>query len=244
MVGRLGEPDVEPDHEQGVDVARVRDDLDDRVELALALAGAEGWPWLHVAPLSALVVERDERRGAVPRARLIGAVAGRQEIDVRPVGIGRDRRLPIVGRGVDRDLARPASRRRRSSALEVVALPGLAGATRELASFQASTRWSTPSACSSRSSFASASGSVSAAVAGIPALAIGPGSAGGSGHPDPEQADDEDGDEGAGQEAESLTGGGHRKPSTLRRRILQRPDRRSLRRGPGPENVVPGRAAS
>src|SRR4029079_3914700 len=68
----------------------------------------------------------------------------------------------------------------------------------------------------------------------------GAGVLGGSRDPHAEQTDDEDRDHGTGQKAESLTGGCHQKPSTYRRRILQRPDRRSLRRGPGLENVAPG----
>ena len=78
VVDGLGEPHVETDHEQGVDVARVRDDLDDRIELAGALARAQR---PARAPGDAVVSadeERDERCRAVSRTRLVGAVAGRE----------------------------------------------------------------------------------------------------------------------------------------------------------------------
>ena len=235
MIGRLGEPDVEADHEQRVDVTGVRHDLDDRVELALARAGAQR---STRTPGGAAVLADDEgdvRGGAMARARLVRAVARREQIDVPGMRIGRDGRLPVVDHRVDRDLAHPAGRGRGRRAREVGALAGLARA-------------------------ALAEGRLPRRDAPLDALGLfvallirieggdgvrfgrwdpgageraGPGVR--SGEPDAEQADDEDGDQGASQESEPLPGSSHRGPPRSDGGRSPRPDGRSLRRGPRPD---------
>ena len=188
--------------------------------------------------------EGDERRWGSSRTRLLGAVAGRQEVDVRPVGIGRDGGLPVVDHRVDRDLAGPARRGRGRGALEVGALPGLAGATlaeRLLPGLDA---------------LLDALRLLLALLVRVATRVRVRCRRGESGPGD-----------GAGVSAGRVTQTPSRpttrmaitapvrrpnrsravvieSPPRYRRRILQRPDRRSLRRGPGLENVVPGRAAS
>jgi hypothetical protein len=106
------EVDLEPVHPHRHDVAGVGDDVDDRVELpvpplapAQVALGAPGLP-------AVLGDVQDHRRvRASAGARVGSAVAVVEQVDERRVGVGRDRRLPVVASLVHRALARPAGRR-------------------------------------------------------------------------------------------------------------------------------------
>ena len=112
MVGRLREHHVEAVHEHGVDGARVRDDLDDRVGLRTdARARADE---AVRAPRDAAVardLQHDVGKRALVPARRRPCVAGGQQVDVRRVRVGRDRGLPVVGRRRHDLLAGPSRRR-------------------------------------------------------------------------------------------------------------------------------------
>ena len=107
VVGRADEDHVVAVHERCVDVAVVGNDFDLRVELAAALAGAQG----HLRTPGRTAVLRDRERhprcGAVALARLRDAVASRDDVGVRRIGIRRHRGLPVVGPAVDDVLAGP-----------------------------------------------------------------------------------------------------------------------------------------
>jgi hypothetical protein len=135
VVGRLGEDGREAVvavavQENRVDGAGVRHDLDGRVVLGLR-AEAEAERHLRAERRAAVRRPRqgDERRGAVARAaRRRHPVPRREEVDVGRRGIGRDRRLPVVGRGVQElgtDPTGRRSRRPRHRAAEEPACPRL-----------------------------------------------------------------------------------------------------------------------
>ena len=123
VVRRLGEHDVVAVHVRGVDRARVRDDLDDRVELARPLAGTERLRRAPRRPAVGADPERDERRRAVPGAGLV-PVARDERVDPGRAGVGRDRRLPVVGHVVDGLLPGPADSRRGRRGAGRTGLPG------------------------------------------------------------------------------------------------------------------------
>ena len=147
VVGRLREQDVEAVHVERVDVAVRRDDLDDRVELAGALAGTERLALRPGQPVVGADLERDPRRRAVAGTRLRSAVAGDE----------RRRRTKPSGRWRSPAPSRPTSVSNGNSPAQPVAAGAAAGRTWpdlpwRRASSNASLRSSVFSCCSAASS--------------------------------------------------------------------------------------------
>ncbi len=122
MVLRLHEHDVEAVQVQGVHLVRGGNDFDDRIELAGALAGAEGLRWTEMRAAIRADKQGDERARAVSRTRLAGVSSG-QDVDIRRCLIGRDFADP----------ARRGRGRRRGPGAVAVAVAGRARKVRALA---------------------------------------------------------------------------------------------------------------